>query len=150
MLPALRSAFQKDLNAFSSNLLELRNLTPADCSNDDTACQARLEKLSTFLNQSQVGRSLVTALLITDNLLKGNNAAEVLDNVANDPVCQHADENFSNIVQFANLFSTSLRSKEDGRVWIRKQEANMLVSNESLLKIYLGLLFATEKENNAY
>jgi hypothetical protein len=150
MLPALRSAFQKDLNGFTKNLLELRDLTRSDCQPGNIKCEARLDKLHDFLNTHVAGRSLVAALLITDNLLEGNNAAEVLDNVANDPVCQEQDENFSNIVQFANLLSKSILNKDPDRVWISRSEASKLFTDEHILKTYIGLVFATAERKDSF
>jgi hypothetical protein len=144
MLPALKAGFQKDMNAFSTNLIKLRDLTATDCPATNAACNSRITTLNTFLNNDPLGKTFVGALIVSDNLMKGNNAAEILDAIANDKICQGQTDNFSNIIRFSNLISGSLRSTEEGEIWISKTKLNQLF-NDDALKIYLGLLYAQDK-----
>jgi len=79
-----------------------------------------------FLKNKTGGRSIVAGLIVTGNILKGENAAEIVNSLANDPV-QHKNENFSNIVQFTNLISQSLRTERENEVWVNKKEFNGIV-----------------------
>ncbi|MES2276434.1 MAG: hypothetical protein V4592_10450 [Bacteroidota bacterium] len=144
MLPALRAAFQKDLNAFSTNLLNLRD--PKKYGSDYAANSVRIDNLCKFLNTTLAGRSAVAALLITDGIMKNNNAADILSNLSGDKICEPNDY-FSNWVQFVDLVSKSLRSTDEGRIWITKQEATELITDDATLQIYLGLLYATDQKN---
>lgn len=147
MLPALRGAFQKDLNGLCANMLNLRNLTDGSCPDDNQACKNRIQRIAAFLKTSD-GRAALGALIVADNMIKGNNAAEIINSLASDPVCQQRNENFSSMVQFTNLMSQSLRSKDDDRVWVTQTEINKLVNNEDALKIYLGLLYASNNSRD--
>ncbi|OQP66522.1 hypothetical protein A3860_13640 [Niastella vici] len=149
MLPALRAGFQKDLNAFSKNLIALRDLSAADCPTDNQKCKDRLTAINVFLNNNPAGRGIIAGLIVSNNILEGNNAAETLNNLANDPVFQHSEENVSNIVQFTNLISQSMVSHEAGRVWVTKTEIGNLLKNEAAIKIYLGLVFNADKKRGA-
>jgi hypothetical protein len=143
-LPALRSCFHQDMNAFSTNLIKLRNLMTIDCPQGDTTCQSRIKAIHTFLQDDPVGRTFVAGLLVSDNLIKGNNAVEILDMLANDEVCFEKTDNFSNSIRFVNLLSNSLRSTEDGELWVNKNQINKLMGKEDPLKLYLGLLLASD------
>jgi hypothetical protein len=152
MLPALRSAFQKDLNNITGNLISLGDLTTDKCSGD-TACQKRITALNSFLNNSVNGRSIISALILVNGIIKGENPADAISNLASDPVCQASfNDNFYNIanaIQFTNLLSQSLISTETGRVWVRQQQINDLVNNETAFKTYLGLLYAKNIKSSA-
>ncbi len=141
-LPALRAGFQKDMNSFSGNLIRLRTLTIAACPSGNTECTTRINAMSAFLNTNDVGKTFVAALIVSDNLVKGNNAAEILDAISNDDICLDQTSNFTNIIRFSNLVSNSLRSTTEGEIWVNKTEINQLLSNDDAFKIYLGLLYA--------
>lgn len=162
MLPALKTAFNKDFSAFNSNLLKLRDLTCDNCnyavsckgvigaSEDKTdqcqqydKCKGRMDNLKTFLSKPE-GRVVVACLLISENLTAGNNAAEIIANVANDLTIDQ-DDNFSYMLHFVNLISHSLRSLEQGKIWIDSNQVKDLVTNEFELKLYLGLLSESDK-----
>lgn len=144
MLPALKAAFQKDLNAFSTNLLKLRDISNY---NVDGERKERAIKITNFL-KTQEGRSLIGAIIVSNGIVKGNNAAEIISNLASDEICtNYSDENFPNLIQLVDLISQSLRSNEDGRVWITKQQATDLVKDELTFKIYLGLVYAVDQKN---
>jgi hypothetical protein len=146
MLPALRAGFQKDLNAFAKNLIKLRDLTNANCPLNNQNCKDRMDAISAFLTTNPAGRGIIAGLIVADNILEGNNAADILDNLANDPVFQHKEENVSNVIQFTNLVSQSMVSQEEGRIWVTKAEISKLLKNEAAIKIYLGLLYNADKK----
>jgi len=141
-LPALRAGFQKDLNSFSGNLIKLRTLTIAACPPGNSECTTRISAINTFLTTNEVGRTFVAALIVSDNLVKGNNAAEIIKAIADDDICHDHTRNFTNIIRFSNLISNSLRSKDDREIWVNKAAINTLISNKDAFKIYLGLLYA--------
>lgn len=149
MLPALKAGFQKDLNGFTSNLLNLRKLNATiDCGGTKSDCKDRLEKLAAFF-KSKEGRAVIASLIVADNLVKGNDAATLITNVADDEIfTSYPAENLSNVVQFVALISNSIRSEEDGRVWITKKQINELIKDEVTFKIYLGLLYAKDVQSS--
>ncbi|PIF34313.1 hypothetical protein CLU81_4952 [Flavobacterium sp. 9] len=147
MLPALRASFQKDLNAISSNLLSLRDTSNYDGYDTDDIIKVRADAISHFLNDSISGRSISAAIITADEIIKGTNTADIIDQIANDKACEPED-NFSNAILFVNLISKSLRSTEDHQVWITKQQVNDLVKDEIALRIYFGLLYEADKNSS--
>ena len=152
MIPALRAAFQKDLNSIGTNLLNLRNTSnyigygKKDPKINDSITN-RANRIVKFLKTPE-GRSVVAAVIVSNGIVKGNNAAEIVNNLASDDICTgYPDENFANTFRFINLISQSLRSNDDGRVWVTKQQINELINDDVALKMYFGLLYATEQHN---
>ncbi|NNV56155.1 hypothetical protein [Limnovirga soli] len=146
MLPALRASFQKDLIIISSSLLNLREAINYEGYSSDATIKARADSICDFLNNKLAGRSISGAIITTNEIIKGNNAAEVIAKLATDRICSQ-DDVFSNSIQFVDLISQSLRSNDEGRVWITKQQVADLVTNETTLKLYLGLLYASDQKN---
>jgi hypothetical protein len=144
-LPALRSCFHQDMNAFSQHLIALRELNSQDCPAGDKSCQSRVSKMHAFLNDDPLGRTFVGALLISDGVMKGQNPVELLNELSNDEIVFGQQDNFSNGIRMANLFSQSLRSAKENELWVGRAQINQLVSNEYAFKIYLGLLYATDR-----
>ncbi len=145
-LPALRSAFHRDMNTFSTNLMKLRELDTMDCPSTDKKCRCRLNSIHQFLHDDPIGRTFVAGLLVSDNLIKGNNAVEILDNLANDELFFEETDNFSSSIRFCHLLSNALRSKEEGELWVNKNQINTLIGNKHALKIFLGLFYATNQQ----
>lgn len=145
MLPALRASFQKDLNVITTSFLNLRETTNYENYNSDAVIKARADTICDFLNNKIEGRSLAGSIIAADEIIKGNNAADVVTKIANDRICNPNDI-FSNSIQFVDLLSQSLRSNDEGRVWITKQQVADLITDETTLKIYLGLLYATDQK----
>ncbi|RKR05650.1 hypothetical protein C8C83_5001 [Flavobacterium sp. 90] len=147
MLPALRASFQKDLNAISSNLLNLRETSSYEGYGTDEIIKVRADAISHFLKDSISGRSISAAIITADEIIKGTNTADIIDQIANDKACEPED-NFSNAILFVNLISKSLRSNDDDRVWITKQQVNDLIKDDITLRIYFGLLYEADKNSS--
>ncbi len=147
MLPSLRASFQKDLNVITSSFLKLRETTNYEGYNTDPTITARANRISSFLNKGVEGRSISGAFIAADEIIKGNNAATAITRLAADRICTPNDI-FSNSIQFVDLLSQSLRSKDEGRVWITKEQVAELVTDETTLKIYLGLLYAADQKRS--
>jgi hypothetical protein len=148
MLPALRTAFNKDFSAFNTNLLKLRDLTETDCLSSDNGCKTRMRNLKAFID-TQAGRSVTACLLITNDLMAGQNAAEIIESLAADPLfavlTDATDDNFANTVHFLNLISRSLRSTAPGEIWRDSADIRRLVTDQIEFKLYLGLLYAADQ-----
>lgn len=149
MLPALRASFQKDLNLITTSLLNLRDDANYETCDTCTLAKERAKKISDFLNNDIKGRSISGAIIAADEVIKGNNAADVIKKLATDRICIPNDI-FSNSIQFVDLLSESLRSNDEGRVWITKQQVADLVTDETTLKIYLGLLYAADQKRSRH
>jgi len=146
MLPALKSAFQKDFNAFGKNLLNLREKSNYTINPSN---EKRVDAIIRFLNTPD-GRAMLGSIIVAKGIVKGNNAADIIANLANDDICKKfPNDNFSNTMQFVDLVSQSLRSTADGRVWITKDQITNLVSDEITFKIYLGLIYAQSLKKSA-
>jgi len=147
MLPALKAAFQKDLNAFTTNLLNLRYRNNYEGYDTDSVIKNRADNIIAFF-QTPAGRSVAGAVLVADGLVKGDHAANIISNLAGDDICREfPDENFSNLIRMADIVSQSFRSTDEGRVWVTKQQVGVLVKDEIAFKIYLGLIYATDQKN---
>jgi len=145
MLPALRAGFHQDMIDFSDNLIRLRDMTSSDCGDvSKPGCLARIKEIDTFLNHKLGGRSIMAALLATNSIMKGSNAAEIVEEIALDRLVTDTNDNLSNIIQFSNLISGSLRSNKTDAIWVSKSELNKLVTNKDAFRIYLGLLYALD------
>lgn len=148
MLPALKAAFQKDLNAFTTNLLNLREISDYDGYNTDEKIRRRADEITDLL-KTPGGRSVIGAIIVANGIVKGNHAADIISNLAGDDICKaFPDDNFSNTIQFVDLVSHSLRSNDEGRVWITKQQGSNLIKDDIALNIYLGLIYATDQKNS--
>ncbi len=142
MLPALRSSFHKDLSALCSNLLDLRETLSYDEYSIDEKITNRADAITRFFNQTIQGRSIAAGLIVADEIMKGSNIAEVISSVAHDHLATPND-NLSNQVRFVDLLSASLRSNEEGMVWINKKQVNELFRDSNTTRIYFGLLYAS-------
>jgi hypothetical protein len=148
MLPALKAAFQRDLNAFSTNLLDLREGSNYEGYDTNEKVRARADAIINFLMTPE-GRSVTGAVIIANGIVKGNNAADIISNLAEDKICTaFPKDNFSNTIRFIDLISYSLRSKDEGRVWITKQQVNALANDDIAIKIYLGLIYAVDQHSS--
>jgi hypothetical protein len=149
MLPALRAAFQKDMNSLTSDLVNLRSPSNYAGYSTDTAIKKRADKICAFLNTTLPGRSGIVALIVANGITKGNNAADIINQLSSDPITdpKTADDIFSNSIQFVNVISQSLRSSDQGEIWITRQQINDFVKDNNALQIYLGLLYAHDQNN---
>ena len=145
MLPALRAAFHKDMNELGDGLLKLRE--PLSCPDGDNECADRTATIHTFLNDKTAGRSMMASVVLTNGIIKGKDAATAINDMASDD-CTLKDDNLSNFIFMADLISQSIKSNNSDHVWISKQEASLLLQkDERVLKLYLGLLYATDQNN---
>lgn len=152
MLPTLRAAFHKDLNAMGDNLLKLRDLEETCCGTGDKhadeQCRTRIKNLAKFLNTDPKGRALVASVILTNGIIKGETVAAAITDAATDKCATDYNDNLSNLLFFTDLISQSLLSKDSGRVWVTRDEIYALVQNETFLKCYLGLLCAKDQQDN--
>ncbi|MDR6941686.1 hypothetical protein [Mucilaginibacter pocheonensis] len=154
MLPALKAAFQKDLNSLSENLLKLREITadeiyiaaneksPKDRSRSEQALVTRVDKLNAFWG-TLAGRAALGTIIISDGLVKGTNPVNVIDDLSKDPAFAQPSfpDNLSNSIQLMELISQSLKSTDTDRFWITKTQVRDLLE-EDTFRLYLGLLYA--------
>lgn len=145
MLPALRAGFQQDMIEFSDNLIRLRDMTDSNCGmGTKPDCKSRVAAITDFLDNQLSGRCIMAALITSNSIMKGSNAAEILVDLSFDRIVTGTNDNLSNIIQFSNLVSGSLRSNETDAIWVDKNDLNKLVSNRDAFRIYLGLLYALD------
>jgi len=147
MLPALRAAFLKDFNSAGTNFLNLRKSSAYDGYTTDPEIRKRADAIIAFLKTPD-GRSALAAVMVMNGIVKGRNAAEIISRIADDEICTaFPDDNLSNVLRFVDLLSRSLRSHDEGRVWITKQQVNDLVNDDISMRIYLGLVYAADQKN---
>ena len=144
MLPALRTNFQKDLNTLCGNLLDLRSSSNYDNYNTDNTVKARADAIINFLTTTKHGRVISGSLVIANSILKGDNAADAINVLSEDQSC-NINDNYSNLVHFVNLISGSIRSRDEGRIWITGEQIKGLVENDDALLLYFGLLYAVDQ-----
>lgn len=153
MLPALRAAFNVDLNLIPANLINLRTMAPDNTC--DAKCQVEIAAITDFLTKNAAGRGVMASLVLTDNLIKGNDIAVSIDAMAADEACQtdlKDGDVLSNTVQLANLLSQSFRSTDNSRVWITRQQVAALVNSSApdqiTIELFLGLFVARADQLN--
>lgn len=146
MLPALRAAFQKDLNGFSTNLLNLRDQSKYVGYDVNSEIKKRADEIIRLFDTPE-GRSIAGALLVSNGIVNGDNVADIINDLANDMISTKTEDNFSNTIRFVDLISQSLRSTDEGLVWVTKQQVNDLVNDDNALRIYFGLIYAMNQKS---
>lgn len=147
MLPAMRTSFHKDLYSLSANLLNLREITSFEEYNISEPITNRADVITKFLNETPNGRSISAGLITADEIIKGSNIAEIISKVANDQLTVPND-NLSNHIQLVDLISTSLRSNDEGRVWVTRKQVNELMRDSNTTRLYFGLLYASNLKSS--
>jgi len=168
MMPALKAAFNKDLNSLCRNLTKLRDMQSdpvyqayklkdqSKLEPKEKALIARVESLTKFLMDKVGGRAVIGALLIADGLVQGTNIYDIIDDLSQDPAFVVNGTNvlvgdeMANSVQLIDLISKSIKSTEEGRVYITKKQVRDLVGDDITLKLYLGLLYAENQNKDKY
>ncbi len=149
LLNTLRAAFNNDLNQLPANLIKIRNLKPSDCNSGDTVkCRARIQAITNFLNNTNGGIFLLSALKVSDGITRGQKIPDIIDTLVQPNFLlgyKNTDSiktvNVKNSLKLVNIVSKSLRSNEAGRNYISSTEFDGLVNNGTLRTIYLGLIF---------
>ena len=149
ILPALSAAFQKDFNAIGTNLLKLRDVSNYAGYGTIDQVTTKADIITKYLNIELGGRSIMAGVVGINSIIKGNNPAQVIADIAEDPSCDQGivNDNLSNSVHFINLLSQSLRSADTDRVWITKKEARIFTEDIISLKLYFGLLYAIDRNS---
>lgn len=133
MLNALKSAFNQDIRNLPEHAIDL-------------------EKLPKYneLYASNTGKLIKTGLLLVKPIEQGDNVFELLQFLANDantPLDQ-LDDNYAAIyssIKLGNIISESLRSSEEGTIWVRSSELLQFFGDDKQFKLYLGLLYQQTK-----
>lgn len=131
MMPVLRSGFFDDLKQLTYNLEGVLELP-------------RYQKL--FANFPEI-RIAIRTLRILHEIEAGTlTAADAINSFANfqewtDPNATSALKNIGSTVKIASIFSQSLRSKDDGKIWVSSTEIKNLINDNIATTIFLGLLY---------
>ena len=134
-LPALRTGFFEDIRTSPYHL-------------DDVLELPRYQSLLKDLPEVKVS---VRSVRLINELQSGqSHAADLLTKIAAFPEWKEASssgsfKNFGNSVRLANIFSQSLRRDSTDTIssgaWITFPQLDVLVSNDTTLNIYLGLVY---------
>ncbi len=122
----LRETFQEDLKNIIPNL---RTLLKSDQLN------------AYFKINPTIKVILNNALLIAEELQNGKHPGDVITTLKDENLNNQTVRNFGPSIQLLDLFSQSLKSRQEDRYWISSDSLKLLVANETTLKIYLGLLY---------
>jgi hypothetical protein len=129
MLPVLRNGFFTDLKQLPANLpgiLDLNKYQTLFADYPELRIAIRSLK---FINEIQSGASSPADIL--------DEFAALQDWTDGSQVCK----NLGAAVHLAALFSHSLRSDDLGKVWISPSQLKPLMTDNTLLSIYLGLIW---------
>jgi hypothetical protein len=122
----LRETFQEDLKNIIPNL---RTLLKSD-------------ELNAYFNINPTIKVILNnALLISEELQNGEHPGDVITSLKDENLNDNTIRNFSPSIQLLDLFSQSLKSKQDDRYWVSSDSLKLLINDETTLKIYLGLLY---------
>lgn len=146
IMPALRAAFQQDINNISANLINLRYTANYDGYSLDPKVKKRADEITAFLNNDLKGRSIIGALLVSRDISKGTDAADIIKDIASDKICFPNDA-FSNSIKFVDLLSGSLRSSDNNKVWVSADQISALLRDDITLRLYLSLIYAENVKN---
>jgi hypothetical protein len=149
MLQVLKEGYEKDINDLSGNLRGLRELTEANCDTNNVECKKRLNAIKNFFDKEE-SLYFVASTVLVDNLIKGSNAAQIVNAIASDShVSKFPDANTANAFKLVNLFSESLRSQDSDKIWVGSKDiSDKLLSDANVFKIYLALLYQQSKSSN--
>jgi len=130
-LPALRQAFEYDLDEFLTNSYSWSIAAGTD-----------LPLLGELRKDTKVHNTIKLLFYVTKELDHGQHPGDVLHTVSDQ---KEIDFNAlfadcKSYLRAADLFSQSIRSTEDSRYWITKKEAEVF-SDLTFLRIYLGLVY---------
>lgn len=137
MLPALRKGFFEDLEKITYHL-------------DDVL---ELPKYRHLLNNfPQVSLAIRSIRLIHELESKTSTAADIIKKLAAFKEWNkkgNADfKNMGNTLKFASIFSEGLRYKDSSRIWVSTEEIKELTTNDTLAKIYMGLIYQEIKRDS--
>jgi hypothetical protein len=140
-LQTLREGFQADLMSLPTGLRNLRTLTPGMCLDGNKKCTERLAAIENFFEKNELSILYVASTIVMDSLQAGANIADILHAIAEDEQTDKFQDvsNISNAVLLADIFSSSLRSKDADRVWVTRTELKEL-KNANRLKLFFGMI----------
>lgn len=155
LLNTLREAFDKDIKELLSNLVKLKGLKEADCTESDSDCKKelckdckeRIKALTVFLSSNK-GILLLSSAEIGNGLLGGSKIPDIIHNVAQPQFLlsyqgSNATEtsNIANAIKLVDILSLSFKSNLTGKHYISKAEFDALLTDQVLQDIFLGLLY---------
>ena len=131
-LPALREAFEYDLDEFLSNSYAW-SINP----NSD------LPLLTELAGNPKLHNALKILFYSGAELDQGSHPGEILRTILSEDKIDFSKlhPKLKGALQVGNLFSQSLRSNNTDRYWISKAEAKQLAMDTTLLRIYFGLVY---------
>ncbi len=125
-LSTLREAFQKDLSLIIPDLKKAMDLP----------------KYNAFFNEHPKLKVLLNnALLVAQAIHDGKHPGDIIKDLADQDSLNVIDPNLKPAFQTLNLFSQSIRSRDDDRYWISPDSLKLLFKDETIFKIYLGLIY---------
>jgi len=132
-LPALREAFEQDLDSFFRNAYEWSTTDPA----------TGYPLLSELIKNEKVLNVMRLVFYVTRELDHGAHPGDILNSLLDEPAIEleKIGHNLQSSLQVTNIFSQSLRSETEEKYWISKSEAANLVHDEVLLRLYFGLIY---------
>lgn len=126
-LNMLRETFKQDLKSIIPNL---RRLIESD------------ELNVYFAINPTVKYILVEALIVAEEFQNGKHPGDILKSLGeNTSSVPNNLKNYPPSVKTVDLFSQSIKSKQDDRYWVPMDSVKMLLKNDIERKIFLGLLF---------
>jgi hypothetical protein len=147
LINTLRESFDKDFKEILENLIKLRNIQPSDCPDKSNTCKARVTEVRKFFGSNE-GLLVLSALQIGKGLNQNNKVPDVINSiVAKDFLLGYKNSNpqvesdFINSLKLINILSLSIKSNQINQHYISQTELNSLMTDATLQKIYLGLVF---------
>ena len=161
VLQILRDAFETDMRTLPENLYDVKSLNAKNCrerslgKKDSTACGKRLSALETFFTEKLEGKWVGLGLLAVKEAFASSDPASTINGIATSPdidslavFCKknkYLDHyNVAASIKLANLISQSLVSKEEGEVWVGRNELRALFGDQNKARVFVGLILAKE------
>jgi hypothetical protein len=153
VFPALKENFEIDMITFPDNFYRLRYLTELDCGEyKPEKCIERMNSLQSFYKTTE-GKWFILGMYTLKEARYSTNPAYLMNNISTSNDKEELKENLENeslfseynvisAIEFCNLLSQSLISKDSSLVWVNRQQINELVNNAEAFNIYLGLIVA--------
>jgi hypothetical protein len=139
-IQTLRESFHVDLAYLPTGFRNLRMLAPADC-RGEKKCEERIQQLNDFFLKDDKSILFTISTIVMDSLQAGGHIANIINAIAKDKqISIFPNSNISNAILLSAIFSESIRSKNDDRPYISKEELKKL-ENLNVLKLYFGLIY---------
>lgn len=143
MLTTLKEAFERDLKSLPKNLIEIANLTPADCKctgKKQENCLKRIAFLADLFKKDE-GTVVIGSLVVADAILSGTSAPEIFAGLGRHPLIKDRKNNAANVLKLSAIVSNSIRNESNTDQWVTPLQLKEMIKDKVWFELYMGLVY---------